>query len=237
MDAQLIMDQLIRYLKFPIQLDKEKLKEDLQKVMNANWIGHYNTNDYSGDWSSVALMSSNGKSDNIYALNQGNEPIKSTEILDSCFYFKQILEEFKFDKTAARLLRLAIGAEVKPHSDHCLGYEDGCFRMHIPIITNPDVEFILDGERIIMNEGECWYIDANFTHSVANKGTEDRIHLVIDGTRNEWTDDLFFKQASESQFIKPKNEISDEQKKQIIEELKRMNTDVSKKIIEDFLKG
>ncbi|MCL9805258.1 aspartyl/asparaginyl beta-hydroxylase domain-containing protein [Flavobacterium amniphilum] len=236
MDTQLIMDQLIRHLKFPMQLDKAKLKEDLQKVMATNWIGHYNTNDYSGDWSSVALMSGDGKSDNIYALNQGNGPIKSTEILESCLYFKQILEEFKFDKTAVRLLRLAVGAEVKPHSDYCLGYEDGCFRMHIPIVTNSDVEFILDEERIIMNEGECWYIDANFTHSVANRGTEDRIHLVIDGVRNDWTDDLFFQQADATHFIKPVIDFSDEQKDLIIEELKRMNLPVSQELIANLKK-
>jgi gentisate 1,2-dioxygenase len=108
--------------------------------------------------------------------------------------------------------------------------------MHIPIVTNPDVEFILDGERIIMNEGECWYIDANFIHSVANKGTEDRIHLVIDGIRNEWTDDLFFKQADKNRFIKPEKTLSDDEKTQIIAELKRMNTEASQKIIDDLLK-
>jgi hypothetical protein len=109
------MDQLIRHLQFPIQLEVKKLQEDLQKVMQSDWTHHYNTNDYTGDWTSVALMSQNGKSDNIYALNQGDEEIKTTEILDSCSYFKQILEEFQFKKTAVRLLRLAVGAKVKPH--------------------------------------------------------------------------------------------------------------------------
>lgn len=235
MDTRLIMDQLIRHLQFPIQLEVKKLQEDLQKVMQSDWTHHYNTNDYTGDWTSVALMSPNGKSDSIYAFNSGDDEIKATEILASCSYFKQILEELQFKKTAVRLLRLAVGAEVKPHSDHCLGYEDGCFRMHIPIITNPHVVFILDGERIIMNEGECWYIDANFTHSVANKGTEDRIHLVIDGIRNEWTDDLFFKQADKSRFIKPEKTLSNDEKTQIIAELKRMNTEASQKIIDDLL--
>lgn len=230
------MDQLIRHLKFPMQLDTEKLQEDLNKVMNSKWVNHYNTNDYTGNWSSVALMSQDGKSDNIYALNQGTREVKYTEILDSCLYFKQILDDFLFEKTSVRLLRLAVGAEIKPHSDYCLGYEDGCFRMHIPVITNPDVEFILDDERLIMKEGECWYIDANFTHSVANRGTEDRIHLVIDGVRNDWTDELFFQQANENQFIKPEKTLSIEEKNQIIEELKKMNTEASQKLIDDLLK-
>jgi hypothetical protein len=129
---------------------------------------------------------------------------------------------------------LAVGAEVKPHSDHCLGYEDGSFRLHIPIITNSEVEFILDGNRIIMNEGECWYIDANFVHSVANRGTNDRIHLVVDGIRNDWTDHLFFAEANPDQFIKPKPVISDEQKQLIIAELQRMNSVVANDLIKEI---
>ena len=225
------MDTLIRSIKFPIVFDTEKLKNDLSKIINKKWTDHYNTNDYTGKWTSVALMSKDGKSDTIYALSSDIDEIVNTEILDSCTYFKEILDSFLFEKTAVRLLQLAVGAEIKPHSDHCLGYEDGSFRLHIPIITNPDVEFILDGKRLVMNEGECWYIDANFEHSVANRGKQDRIHLVIDGIRNDWTDDLFYKEASETQFHKPKTVMSEEQKLLMIAELRKMNTPAADDII------
>jgi len=225
------MDTLIRSIKFPIVFDTEKLKNDLSKIINKKWTDHYNTNDYTGKWTSVALMSKDGKSDSIYAFSRNNDEIVNTEILDSCNYFKEVLEGFLFEKTAVRLLQLAVGAEIKPHSDHCLGYEDGSFRLHIPIITNPEVEFILDGKRLIMNEGECWYIDANFEHSVANRGKQDRIHLVIDGIRNDWTDDLFYNEASEDQFQKPKTVMSEEQKLLMIAELRKMNTAAADDII------
>ena len=228
------MDKLVRTIKFPIVFDTERLKIDVQKVLKQNWVDHYNTNDYSGKWTSIALMSQGGKSDAIYALPNSNEPIVNTEVLDSCDYFKTILDGFLFEKTAVRLLQLAIGAEIKPHSDHCLGYEDGSFRLHIPIITNSEVEFILDGNRVIMNEGECWYIDANFVHSVANRGTKDRIHLVIDGIRNDWTDQLFFAEANPNQVIKPKPTMTDEQKQLIIAELQRMNSTVANDLIKDI---
>jgi quercetin dioxygenase-like cupin family protein len=225
------MDTLIRSIKFPIVFDTEKLKNDLSKIINKKWTDHYNTNDYTGKWTSVALMSKDGKSDSIYAFSNNNDEIVNTEILDSCTYFKEVLEGFLFEKTAVRLLQLAVGAEIKPHSDHCLGYEDGSFRLHIPIITNPEVEFILDGKRLIMNEGECWYIDANFEHSVANRGKQDRIHLVIDGIRNDWTDDLFYKEASENEFQKPKTVMSEDQKLLMIAELRKMNTAAADDII------
>jgi len=228
------MEELVRTIKFPILFDTECLKTDVQKVLQQNWIDHYNTNDYSGKWTSIALMAHGGKSDAIYAFPNGNEPIINTEVLEYCDYFKSILDDFLFEKTAVRLLQLAVGAEVKPHSDHCLGYEDGSFRLHIPIITNSEVEFILDGNRIIMNEGECWYIDANFVHSVANRGTNNRIHLVIDGVRNEWTDQLFFKEANSNQFIKPKPVMSNEQKLLMIAELQRMNSTVATDLIKEI---
>lgn len=228
------MDKLIRSIKFPMFFDTEKLKSDLKKIINKNWTGHYNTNDYTGKWTSIALMSQSGKSDAIFALPNSEEKLIPTEILDSCAYFKEILEDLLFEKTAVRLLKLAVGATIKPHSDHCLGYEDGSFRLHIPIITNSEVEFILDGNRLIMSEGECWYIDANFTHSVANRGTEDRIHLVIDGVRNEWTDDLFFKEAGQEQFIKPEPILSDEQKQLMIAELQRMNTPLANELLKNL---
>lgn len=228
------MDKLVRSIKFPMFFDTEKLKNDLNKIINKNWTAHYNTNDYTGKWTSIALMSQSGKSDAIFALPNSDEKLVPTEILDSCTYFKEILDSFLFEKTAVRLLQLAVGAVIKPHSDHCLGYEDGSFRLHIPIITNSEVEFILDGNRLIMNEGECWYIDANFTHSVANRGTEDRIHLVIDGVRNDWTDDLFFKEAGQEQFIKPEHVLSDEQKQLMIAELQRMDTPLANELLKNL---
>lgn len=227
------MEELVRTIKFPVVFDTKRLKSDVQKVLKQKWTDHYNKNGYSGKWTSIALMAKGGKSDEIYASSNNSEPIINTEILEFCDYFKEILEDFLFEKTAVRLLQLAVGAEIKPHTDNCLGYEDGSFRLHIPIITNNEVEFILDGNRIIMNEGECWYIDANFVHSVANRGTKNRIHLVIDGLRNEWTDQLFFAEANPNQFIKPKPVMSDEQKKLVIAELLRMNTTVAN----DLIKG
>src|SRR5688572_11182783 len=99
------MDTLIRSIKFPIVFDTEKLKNDLSKIINKKWTDHYNTNDYTGKWTSVALMSKDGKSDTIYASSSNIDEIVNTEILDSCTYFKEILDGFLFEKTAVRLLQ------------------------------------------------------------------------------------------------------------------------------------
>ena len=117
--------------------------------------------------------------------------ISETSILQECTYFKEVIDSFKCPILTARILRLGVGAQIKPHRDFELGYEDGSFRIHIPIVTNPDVQFILDGTQLKMLAGECWYTNVNFVHSVKNAGKTDRLHLVIDGARNAWSDALF----------------------------------------------
>lgn len=59
------------------------------------WISHYNTQDYNGHWSVIALMSPNGKSDAIYASLSKNDQLQETDVLDTCPYFKKILYQLE----------------------------------------------------------------------------------------------------------------------------------------------
>lgn len=211
-------------LKFPMSFDVPRLQADLEKVLRKQWVAHYNTGAYSGSWTSIALLSAGGDSQMINALPTQRQPVTETEVMQDCTYFREVLNSFQFRKTTARLLCLEAGARINPHRDYCLGYEDGVFRLHIPIVTNPNVEFILAGERVIMDEGTCWYINANEEHSVANRGTEDRIHLVIDGERNDWTDRLFFSLAPEEEFRPRKAQMNQEDTQRMIAELERLAT-------------
>jgi quercetin dioxygenase-like cupin family protein len=71
-----------------------------------------------------------------------------------------------------------------------MGFEDGVIRLHIPVTTNPEVEFYLNDERIEMKTGELWYLDFSQKHRVENRGTADRIHLVVDCKVNDWLREL-----------------------------------------------
>ena len=219
--AAMSKDQITKYLKFPLQFDEERLVADLSRAMEAQWIPHFNTGGYVGNWKAVSLYAANGNEQNIFAHLQDQSSITETPLMKECLYFKEVLDSFKFPVLSVRLLRLEAGAEIKPHTDHELGYEDGQFRLHIPIVTNPGIEFILDGERLTMLPGECWYTNVNFVHSVANRGTIDRVHLVIDGIRNDWTDALFFSLAPESSFESVREEkLSPETIQRMLEELR-----------------
>jgi len=225
-----------KYLKFPFQFKKEKLAHDLSLILDGNWIPHFNTTGYNGDWNVISLYAHNGDESNIFALSTFNSIVSETSILKECKYFKEVIDSFKCPILTARILRLGVGSEIKPHRDHELGYEDGNFRLHIPIITNSDVQFIIDDTKLTMLPGECWYTNVNYLHSVKNLGEEDRVHLVIDGERNEWSDQLFFSLAPEESFHSiPKENDSPETIERIINELKQSNEPAAKKLISELL--
>ncbi len=225
-------------LKLPMAVDITGLQNDLQQVLKLNWPLHYNSSAYSGNWSSIALFSSDGKYDNIYAMPDEENSLRDTCALQRCPAIQKLMAQLNFKVISARLLNLAAGAVIKPHRDHCLGYEDGVFRIHFPIQTNPEVEFILNNERIMMLAGECWYINANYMHSVANNGTSDRVHLVIDGNRNAWTDAWFFKLADKERLITKQNRVlAAHEHELMLKELERMNTETSRKIIQEVKSG
>jgi ribosomal protein S18 acetylase RimI-like enzyme len=177
-------------VKLPLRFDPARLQADLTRILAEEFVPHFNTAYYQGDWSAVPLRSIGGRADQIYPDPTARSAFADTPLLARCAYLNEVLATVRCPQQSVRLLRLKAGSVIKEHSDFDLGFEDGEVRLHIPIITNPGVEFILNQVRVIMNEGECWYLNVNLPHRVANRGTEDRIHLVIDCVVNDWLRDL-----------------------------------------------
>ncbi|MGI9262898.1 MAG: tetratricopeptide repeat protein [Woeseiaceae bacterium] len=81
------------------------------------------------------------------------------------------------------LAKLAAGGKIPQHTD--AGYSLlNCHRVHLPIITNDKVDFVVGGETRNMQVGELWEINNGAVHAVENSGEEDRIHLIIDWMPN-----------------------------------------------------
>lgn len=214
----------------PIKLDIQKLNIDLQICMKAQWKEHFNANDYLGSWTVIALRSQTGNAQDILA-NNSDLPFKDTSLMLACTYIKEIIDQMPFEKETIRLLQLQPGSFVKEHRDRGLAYRFGVFRLHIPIITDAFVEFKVGGKNIEMKQGECWYGDFDLPHSVCNDSKQARIHLVIDGKRNTWTDELFTKAGYDFEEEKRKQDYTVETKKQMIEQLRFMKTDAANEII------
>jgi hypothetical protein len=174
----------------PVRFDPVRLQADLNGMLAAEFLPHFNTQYYEGNWSVAPLRSIGGAANQIYPDPTKGDAFADTPLLARCPYVIEALSFFQCPLLSVRFLRLAVGSVIKEHRDFNLSLEDGELRLHVPVTTNPEVEFILDGHRVVMREGECWYLNLNLRHRVANRGATDRIHLVIDCVVNEWLKEL-----------------------------------------------
>lgn len=181
---------MLSTLRLPCSFDPDKLRADLDYVQPEDWIEHFNKGYYEGEWIVASLRAVGGKAHTIYPDPTATNYM-DTEILARCAYYREVLAFFQCELTAVRLMKLNPGSVIREHRDLRMGYEDGEARIHVPILTNPDVDFRLNGERMTMQPGEAWYLNFNLPHSVANNGATERIHLVIDCVVNNWLDELF----------------------------------------------
>jgi len=79
----------------------------------------------------------------------------------------------------AMAAKLLAGSVINPHFDKHPSFHVG-HRIHVPITTNPRVRFMIDGRPYKFKIGEAYEINNQKTHSVMNKGKEDRITFIFD---------------------------------------------------------
>ena len=224
---------VIKYTRLPFLFDANRLQQEVQQLMDENWLLHYQTMHYEGVWSAIPLRSVGGKPDDVII-----SPLEDAEYADTVFlqkskYLQEVLGTFKCPLKAVRLLKLDAGAIIKEHRDAELNFERGEVRIHVPVITNDKVDFFLDGEKYHLKEGECWYMNFNLPHAIYNNGSTARIHLVIDAVVNDWMKALFTEPGLEKKEIEEPG-FDDDTKRQIIEQLRGLNTETSIRLAEEM---
>jgi hypothetical protein len=174
-------------IKLPPAFDPALLARDLQILTETDWIDHFLTDRYDGDWDVFPLRGPKGAIHPVMmvATTPGVKEFEDVPALADCPYFRSVIDSFNAEIRSVRLLRLTPGSIIKEHTDHEYTGDDGTLRIHIPVVTNPDVVFLLNGKRIVMEAGSAWVLRLKDPHSVANNGTADRIHLLVDLTMNE----------------------------------------------------
>jgi len=173
-------------LRLPFRFEPELLHADLDVALREAWVQHFNQGYYEGDWSGLALRAPIGATSLYPGATGPAGEFADTPVLPRCPAFQAVLAGFLCPLKSVRLLRLKAGSVIREHADPGLGYAAGEVRIHVPVRTNPQVEFYVDQERIVMREGECWYLALENLHRVQNLGPTDRIHLVIDCLVNDW---------------------------------------------------
>ena len=159
------------FLQLPISFCAETLADEIRALPPSAWQPH--PTGFVGN-EAVPLITPGG------ALSDGFEgPMAPTPSLLACPYIMEIMADMGCVWGRSRLMGLAPGREVPAHVDSHY-YWRTHHRLHIPIITNPGVSFTCGDETVHMAAGECWMFDSFRFHEVQNRGSEQRIHLVID---------------------------------------------------------
>src|SRR2546423_1763714 len=138
---------MLETFRLPFNFDAALLQADLSTLSADDWVPHFNTRYYEGAWSAAALRSMGGRTGQIYPDPAAREPFADTPLLARCPHVRAVLQSFACPLQSVRFLRLAAGSVIREHRDLNLGYEDGELRLHIPVRTNAQVEFYLNGRR------------------------------------------------------------------------------------------
>jgi len=167
------------FFRLPVRFDVARLRAEVEALPDSAWARH--PNEIAGN-SSLRLVSvDGGENDDVHGLMQ------PTVHLAKCPYIRQVLSSFGVVWSRSRLMRLDPHSVVPEHAD--INYHWFYrVRMHIPVITRPEVQFHCGGQVVHMAPGEAWLFDNWRRHRVENPTDDTRIHLVADtsGTAAFW---------------------------------------------------
>jgi len=167
------------FIRLPVRFDLERLRAEVASLPAEAWAPH--PNHIPGNTSLRLVSVEGGENDDVDGV------MRPTPHLAKLPYVRQVLASFGAVWSRSRLLRLDPGAVVPEHAD--INYHWFYrVRVHIPIVTRPEVLFHCGGETVHMRGGEAWLFDNWRLHSVENPTPDARIHLVADtsGSASFW---------------------------------------------------
>ena len=199
----------------PLQVSFTDITKQLAKQleeMNIEYTNHYSNYNKAKSWSAISLRGYKNdyrfitkpvEMNKKWQKENENEvfEMQDTDWRKKFPLVEKILDVFETEIHRVRFMKLKPGGgELERHTDQVdpdVGIQDGkLMRIHIPIKTNPNVEFTswsTTGSKVIVNmeEGHCWYLDIRKPHMAINNGDDWRTHLVIDVVANEQVRSLF----------------------------------------------
>ncbi len=167
------------FYRLPVRFDVDRLRAEVEALPADAWSQH--PSEYQGN--TAARLITVGGAQNDFTAGE----MQPTPALAASPYIQQVLASFSTVWSRSRLMRIEGGGSVPQHSDmnHHWFYR---VRVHIPVITRPEVRFHCADRNVHMAAGEAWIFDNWREHKVLNPTTDARIHLVADtvGTSTFW---------------------------------------------------
>jgi hypothetical protein len=185
-------------VRLPFEFDPALLAADLAALEAQAWVPHVARTNYRGGWAALPLRCAAGAVHPIRMVypDPAAKQFEDTKWLALTPYFRAVLAAFECPLRTARLMRLTPGSAILRHEDPDLDAAAGTARLHVPIATNDRVEFLLNGVAVTMAPGNAWYLRLTDPHEAANRGTTDRVHLVIDAEVDSWLMNLLVAAAA-----------------------------------------
>ncbi len=164
------------FVKLPIRFSADALAAEVNALPPSAWVPH--ATGFPGN-EAVRLVTPGGRPTDAF-----EGPMGPTENLALCPYIRQVMAALGGVWGRSRLMGLGAGGEVPEHVDSHYHWRTH-LRIHVPVITNPEVLFTCGDVTVHMAAGECWVFDSFRWHEVHNRGTERRVHLVLDTVVSE----------------------------------------------------
>lgn len=182
------------FYRLPVRFDAARLRAEVEALPQSAWVNH--PNDIEGNTSLRLISVDGGENDKLRGA------MMPTPHLLNSPYIRQVLASFGVVWSRSRLMRLGPRAQVPEHADVSYHWFHRV-RLHIPVITQPQVRFHCDGVDVHMAAGEAWVFDNWRRHHVDNPTDEARIHLVADtsGTAAFWQYVMQSESATETRLI------------------------------------
>ncbi len=187
------MEAEVRYVypdrvRLPLAFDPARLRADLAALAPEAWTPHFVPQNHSGEWDVMPLRAPVGANHPIsmIAAHPDARDFVDAPPLHRAPYLRAVLAQFDCVLRSVRLMRLGPRSCIREHCDLDLCAEDGLARLHLPIVTNPQVRFEVNRRPVVMSPGEVWYLRLSDPHRVDNAGDTARIHLVIDAELSPW---------------------------------------------------
>ena len=159
------------FIRLPLDFDAARMAAEVEALPGEAWQAH--PTGFKGN-SAVPLISVDGGQNDTIA-----GPMAETPWLKQSPYLRQVLAAFGVVFGRSRLMALAGGAEVPLHCDVNYHWFTRV-RIHVPVVTFPEVEFHCADQVVNMSAGEAWIFDNWKMHRVVNPTAERRVHLVAD---------------------------------------------------------